>query len=629
MNKTTLFRRYVRWELVALFLVVLSGTGAAHAEGESRVQVLSGHIEPGDIVYYVLPDLKQGDVLYVYASGTSGNLDPFVALFGGDVKIKVLEEKFIAELKRITHENGDPLSAFSQTADQLFLAWDDDGGTGYAAALKFTVPADGSYQLLITSTPYKETFGGYRLVLGLNEPRVLEGKLLPSNANIAVLNKTASLVGVAVEEVTGTLSPEEPSKIFTLNPLRAGETLYVFVEATSGDLIPVVYLKDFGNKPLYVANFLGRQRSTAFQYTFETHTRNVKIEVRSCCEDKHLTAGDFRLLVGINAPEVLTGQAEFTETPVFRKPIEVQVGVRIHQITGVDQRAENFGIVGSLEMQWRDRDLAFNPETCQCDFKIFKGDKFAQILEDKGIRWPEFAIFNQQGRRWSQNQILVIFSDGRAIYFERFSATLQAPDFNFRKFPFDTQQFFVRIDSILPVSLYRFAVMEGFSGVGDQLGEEEWRVDKVDTIISSTSATTGDVVSRFSLRLEVSRHLDYYVLRIFLPLIFIFLMSWAAFFLKDYSIRINVLSANLFVFVAFNFTIADVLPRLGYLTFMDTIMISAFIISVLSLIINIYLKRLLETEGQEARVQRLDRYATWGYPLAYLFAIMLAIVLFF
>lgn len=56
---------------------------------------------------------------------------------------------------------------------------------------------------------------------------------------------------------------------------------------------------------------------------------------------------------------------------------------------------------------------------------------------------------------------------------ERFSVTLQAPDFNFRQYPFDKQKFFIHLDLLMPKSFYIFEPADEYSGMGDELGEEE------------------------------------------------------------------------------------------------------------------------------------------------------------
>ena len=613
--------------LAAMLIILVISLAPVYAQEDGKIQLLTGRAEPGAGAYYLLPNLEQGQTIYVYAQGISGDLDP-VLLFADETLDRFqVSNEFRADVERAVAAGRDPLEVVPEFANRFFLAWDDDSGMGYAAALQYTIPTNGNYKLAVINSPAKSTAGQFRLLVGIDAPSVLAGSAEVTGDTIAILDEENSLTNVATQEITGTLTAADPATFFGLNEVTAGDTLYVFIEATSDDLAPVIFLDDFGAKPLATGNFSGQQDHASLKYTFDADGSNYRLRIRACCEDGPQTAGDYRLLVGLNAPEVLTGQAESVGRPVMRLPKTVKAGIKLQQITGVDQKAENFGAVASLRLEWQDRALAFSSDTCQCNFKVFRGDSFFQFATANEINWPEFTLFNQQGNRWTQNRVVVVEPNGNTTYLERFSTTFQAPDFNFERFPFDIQDFYIRVDSLYPEEFFIFENNPAFTEVGNQLGEEEWYIINSDTFVTSEIESTQATTSRYSFHFEARRHLSFYVFRIFVPVMIIIIVSWFTFFLKDYGKRVDAASANMLLFIAFNFTISNDLPRLGYLTFMDTILVSTFIVTALVIVFNVYLKR-LEVTGKVSFAHTIDKYMIWIYPLAYVIA-FIVVTLFF
>ena len=174
----------------------------------------------------------------------------------------------------------------------------------------------------------------------------------------------------------------------------------------------------------------------------------------------------------------------------------------------------------------------------------------------------------------------------------------------------------------------RFVPDPEFSGLGDQLGEEEWIFDEDGIEVTTKRNIIGEPASRITFGLTAHRHIEYYILRIFVPRLIIVLVSWVTFFLKDFSKRVDISAGNLLVYVAFNFTISNDLPRLGYMTFMDTILAASFIITSLTVVLNVVLRR-LEVAGKERVARVIDAYTLWIYPSAYFLVVYLALRHFF
>ena len=309
-------------------------------------------------------------------------------------------------------------------------------------------------------------------------------------------------------------------------------------------------------------------------------------------------------------------------------PLQAEVGIEINQITGVDQKAENFGAVITMRLRWKDPLLGYDEAKEGRDFIIMSIGSLLDRANAVGALAPSFTIKNQQGKQWVNDAFAVLQADGTAAVFEQSTLTLQAPLFNFTHFPFDRQTFYVEVVSNLPIEFIEFVPMEDDWGLSDLLGEEEWILENARMEVSTDKGLSGLESSRIALVFEGRRHLQYYVTRIFVPMLVLIIVSWATFFLDEYRRRIEIAGGNLLVFVAFNWIISDSLPKLGYLTFLDAILQFMFVVTGGVIVVNVALRR-IKQGGREDRARQIDNYVIkWIYPFGYLGAVLLAIYIF-
>jgi hypothetical protein len=217
-------RNHKGWQVIGLILFILIGASKSTLGKEAgQVQEITGQVEPKErLFYYTLPNLRQGQTLYVFMEGTSLNLDPFVALLKPGTDINTLREDYLAEEKRLVDAGLDPFEATPEVLKKFTLILDDDSGPGYDAVFTYHIPQDGDYQLVATSTLARRTSAITVFSSGSMLPRCSPAGPNPPVISLPSARHQIRKVESKVEELFGNISPEEVFRFYLLPEMRAG-----------------------------------------------------------------------------------------------------------------------------------------------------------------------------------------------------------------------------------------------------------------------------------------------------------------------------------------------------------------------------------------------------------------------
>lgn len=300
----------------------------------------------------------------------------------------------------------------------------------------------------------------------------------------------------------------------------------------------------------------------------------------------------------------------------YSAPKVIDAGIKIQQLSEINLKQKSFDAVTEAILRWHEESLAFRPNEGEMEYRLYKYDEFVDLLKRQGLIEPLITFYNSYGRTDFQNDEVVLRKDGEITRFIRFSTGYHLDKLNFRNYPFDRPTISILLDSLLPSSVFELRFDPFLSGISDEFRNEEWKVLSTKLIEKTHNSTKTFAHSRLELNVTLSRNLIYYMLRIFVPLLVIVMISWFTFFLKNYGKRTDVASANLMTFVAFNFILAADLPRIGYMTLLDVTILLSFALLAITILVNVILKR-LELAGKIEQAQKVDHFLLAIFPLSY------------
>ena len=243
------------------------------------------------------------------------------------------------------------------------------------------------------------------------------------------------------------------------------------------------------------------------------------------------------------------------------------------------------------------------------------------------IWWSQAFAANQVDEPLITERVMRVSSDGTVSRSLNASIRLSTR-FDLRRFPFDRQQLTLEVESFTWSSdelvFVADATTTGFNANFDM---PEWTILGV-----AASEARVDVVrssqpfSRLILTIDIERKSGFYLWKVLLPLLLIVALSWSIFWMVDerFGIPVRMSATGILTVVAFQFVASQNLPRVGYLTLMDKIMVISFLLLAITVLESYIVSRYDEEERSQAL--RIDRAARWIFPLGYIALIALILL---
>lgn len=304
-------------------------------------------------------------------------------------------------------------------------------------------------------------------------------------------------------------------------------------------------------------------------------------------------------------------------------PTQVRTSMFVEDLRNLDAVAASFRFRGIVTISWCDPRLAFDPAREGLATKIFFGPDAA--AEIQRIFTAQGFPVNQVDEPRATERVLSIRSDGTVTSKLNVTLQLQA-NYDLRRFPFDRQQLQLVVESFLwHAGLVEFVPDESMTGFTESFDIPEWTIEGVRSDVSTVDVIrSSEPFSRITLTIDVKRKSGFYIWKVLLPLLVIVALSWSIFWMVDekFGIRVRTSATGILTVVAYQFVAGQNLPRVGYLTLIDKVMVISFLLLAVTVIESYIVSRFPEDERDKAL--RVDRTARWLFPLSYAALIFLA-----
>jgi len=328
-------------------------------------------------------------------------------------------------------------------------------------------------------------------------------------------------------------------------------------------------------------------------------------------------------------PQAATSGSFLLGPPIDDGPVVVRARLEIQDIDEINEESETFEFTGILTLTWHDSRQAFDPAAVGVEEKIYQGDY--QFNELSPSWFPQVVLVNSSGSFDQQGVVLRALPDGTQILISKISAVAKT-ELNLRRFPFDRQ----RLEAVFEVLGFdhsEVVLQVDQKATGNALWVPQWTIAEIGTATQDRPASYAGrrgIASMFVVSVDV-RRMSFYIGRlVIIPLIVIVLLTFSVFWMDRASLgdRISISFIGILTAVAYQVVMNDIMPRIGYVTWIDGFLNLSFLLMVGTVIINLVVGGLDQHKKHDV-AHRVDVLCRWIFPSAYLGLILISFAVMF
>ncbi len=289
----------------------------------------------------------------------------------------------------------------------------------------------------------------------------------------------------------------------------------------------------------------------------------------------------------------------------------VNIGVVVIDVDTIDGANQSFIANFAVSAQWQDPRMAKDTDS-------------VRMIDVVDIWRPNLQILNQQKLFKTFPDKVEVSPDGTVTYRQRFWGTLSYP-MNLKDFPIDNHSLQIRIVSVgRDAEDVEYSISDDRTGMADVLTVTDWQVLGWDINIEPIKIGPKlPVLQGVVFEFEASRLVNFYIIKVLLPLVMIVFMSLIVLFIDPVHVgpKFSIAITAILTLIAYRFLLGNLLPKISYLTYMDYFLFGSMFLVFAVLVETSIVARLMGAK-KEVFAKELDFWSRWVFVVLFILIVV-------